>query len=176
LIPGEIQARNAALSIAAIKLAFPELKTEAMVQGLGNFKLPGRFERILEDPVFMVDGAHTPRSMGACVETCNALFGKQGVLLVGYVAWKDTLTMAKIVIPNLTQMFTTTPGSLKVSFPEQVYEAFRVEVMALGRESVVNFLPNTAQAIAVALEQARSKKLPLLGQGSFIWLPRSEIG
>ncbi|MDR1985343.1 MAG: tetrahydrofolate synthase [Treponema sp.] len=166
-IPGEIQARNAALGIAAAKIAFPGLQVQSILRGLQGFTLPARFERILDDPIFIVDGAHTPQSVEACVETFSALYGKKGILIFGCAAGKDAVTMAKILVPHFTQILITTPGTFKVSFPHVVYDTFSTEAASLGTGSRVFYIPETARAIEKALEQAREHELPLLGTGSF---------
>lgn len=166
-IPGEIQARNAALSLAAAKLAFPRLKAASILQGLQDFSLPARFERIMDAPIFIVDGAHTPQSVEACVDTFSTLYGKQGLLIFGCAAGKDAVSMAKILIPHFAQILITTPGTFKVSFPQLVYDTFNAEARFLGKGCLVLYIPNTGQAIEKALEQGRERHLPLLGTGSF---------
>ncbi|MDR2796799.1 MAG: tetrahydrofolate synthase [Treponema sp.] len=166
-IPGKIQAQNAALGIAAAKIAFPQLKAQSILRGLQDFTLPARFERILDDPIFIVDGAHTPHSVESCVETFSALYGKGGILIFGCAAGKDAVAMAKILIPHFAQIIITTPGTFKVSFPQLVYDTFSTEATSLGKGSAVSYIPETAQAIEKALEQGRKKELPLLGTGSF---------
>ncbi|MHB9293631.1 dihydrofolate synthase / folylpolyglutamate synthase [Hollandina sp. SP2] len=166
-IPGEIQAQNAALGITATKIAFPGLQVQSILRGLQDFTLPARFERIMDDPIFIVDGAHTPQSVEACVETFSTLYGKKGILIFGCAAGKDAAAMAKILIPHFTQIIITTPGTFKVSFPHLVYDTFNTEATSLGKESAVFYIPETAQAIEKALKQGREQELPLLGTGSF---------
>ncbi|MDR3114262.1 MAG: tetrahydrofolate synthase [Treponema sp.] len=166
-IPGAIQARNAALGLVAAKIAFPQLKAPSVLRGLQDFTLPARFERILDDPIFIVDGAHTPQSVEACVETFSALYGKGGILIFGCAAGKDAAAMAQILLPHFTQILITTPGTFKVSFPQGVYDTFSAEAASLGKGAAVFYIPETVRAIEKALEQGREKKLPLLGTGSF---------
>jgi dihydrofolate synthase/folylpolyglutamate synthase len=166
-IPGAIQARNAALGIAAAKIAFPMLKEGSLHRGLQNFTLPARFERIMDVPVFIVDGAHTPQSIEACVETFSTLYGKGGILIFGCAAGKDAASMAKILIPHFRQIIITTPGTFKISFPQLVYDTFSKEAAALEEGSMVFYIPETVRAIEKALEQGRDKGIPLLGTGSF---------
>ncbi|MDR1302545.1 MAG: tetrahydrofolate synthase [Treponema sp.] len=166
-IPGEIQAQNAALGIAAAKIAFPLLKEASLHRGLQHFTLPARFERIMDAPVFIVDGAHTPQSIEACVKTFSTLYGKGGILIFGCAAGKDAASMAKILIPHFRQIIITTPGTFKISFPQLVYDTFSKEASALEEGSTVFYIPETVRAIEKALEQGRDKGIPLLGTGSF---------
>ena len=166
-IPGEIQAQNAALGIAAAKIAFPLLQVPSIFQGLQHFTLPARFERIMDDPIFIVDGAHTPQSVEACVETFSALYGNGGILIFGCAAGKDAVAMAKILIPYFARIIITTPGTFKMSFPQLVYDTFSTEATSFGKGSMVFYIPETARAIEKALEQGREQAIPLLGTGSF---------
>jgi dihydrofolate synthase/folylpolyglutamate synthase len=126
-IPGEIQAWNAALAIAAVKTAFPLTGAEAVTRGLASLSLPARFERLSLDPLLIIDGAHTERSMEACVKTFTELYGEGGVLIFGCAASKDAAALARLLIPHFSRIIITTPGTYKVSYPEEVFEAFRKE-------------------------------------------------
>ncbi|MDR2397527.1 MAG: tetrahydrofolate synthase [Spirochaetaceae bacterium] len=166
-IPGDIQAQNAALSIAAAKIAFPALKASSVAQGLGGFTLPARFERILDDPVFIVDGAHTPHSIESCINTFSALYGHEGILIFGCAATKDARTMAKLLIPHVSRIIITTPGTFKASFPQGVYDTFAAEAASQGKQALVSYIPETPEAIERVLALGREARRPLLGTGSF---------
>jgi dihydrofolate synthase/folylpolyglutamate synthase len=164
---GEIQANNAGLAAVAAKIAFPALTEQAAQEGLRGFTLPARFERILDAPVLIVDGAHTPRSMSACVETFTRLYGTGGVLLFGCALGKDVQAMAEILIPVFSRIIITTPGTYKISVPQGVYDMFVQAVSASGTSAEVLCIPETSAAIAQALALGREQGLPLLGTGSF---------
>jgi dihydrofolate synthase/folylpolyglutamate synthase len=166
-IPGVIQAKNAGLAIAAAKTAFPSLKEGSIQKGLQDFILPARFERLLDTPLVIVDGAHTSQSVEACVETFTTLYGKGGVLIFGCAAGKDAVSMAKILIPNFSHIIITTPGTFKISFPETVYETFTKEAAESGITPQMLFVPETALAIEKALTFGKEQGIPLLGTGSF---------
>ncbi|MDR1106916.1 MAG: tetrahydrofolate synthase, partial [Treponema sp.] len=96
-IPGEVQAYNAALALLAVKTAFPALDTAAAAKALAGFTLPGRFEKVSENPVVIIDGAHTAGSAGQCAKTFAGLYGR-GVLLFGCAEGKDAAGMAGILV------------------------------------------------------------------------------
>jgi dihydrofolate synthase/folylpolyglutamate synthase len=162
-IPGKVQAQNAALAIVAVKTAFPQIKKEAVYNGLNSFHIPARFEKISDKPVFIIDGAHTPESLGLCIETFCSLYGEGGVLLFGCAADKDAAKMAKITHSYFSKIIITTPGTFKISNPVQVYEAF---TSYTGQEKTV-LIKNTQEAVKQAVEFALEKNLPVLGAGSF---------
>jgi dihydrofolate synthase/folylpolyglutamate synthase len=163
-IPGEIQAKNAALSVIAAKTAFPALGAGSVREGLRNFRLPARFERIMKNPPVIIDGAHTPHSIEFCTATFTALYGEGGILVFGCAAEKDALTMARLLIPHFSRIIVTTPGTFKKSFPETVYEIFKSLPDAGGE---ILLIDEPVRALERALKLGRETGLPILGTGSF---------
>jgi dihydrofolate synthase/folylpolyglutamate synthase len=162
-VPGKVQAENAALAIAAVKTALPEISENDIRRGLGNLNIPARFEKIAKEPPFIIDGAHTPESLALCIETFCSLYGEGGILIFGCAADKDAAAMAKIASPHFAKIIITTPGAFKISNPETVYKAF---VQQAGQEKAL-FVKDTQQAVEQAVKHAHEKKLPVLGTGSF---------
>ena len=166
-IPGEIQAKNAAIAIIAAKIAFPSLSEKAIEEGLRNFTLPARFERLSDNPLVIADGAHTTQSIKACAETFTKLYGQDGVLIFGCAAGKDISAIAKILLPQFSRIIITTPGTFKLSFPQAVYEGFTEEALTSQNKVEISYIPETSTAIETALNLSKEKKLPLLCTGSF---------
>jgi len=160
-IPGKVQAENAALAVTAVKTAFPETSKDAVIQGLKSFYIPGRFEKIIEIPPFIIDGAHTPESLALCIETFCLLYGEGGVLIFGCAADKDAAAMAKTAYAHFSRIFITTPGTFKISNPALVYEAFAAQ----SNKTVL--IEDTQKAVKEAVDFARIKNIPVLGTGSF---------
>ena len=161
-IPGKVQAENSTLAIAAVKTAFPQITEDAIRGGLKNLTIPGRFEKISETPPFIIDGAHTQKSLELCIETFCSLYKEGGILLFGCAADKDETAMAKIAHSHFEKIIITTPGTFKASNPVQIYEAFTM----LSRKKT-SLLTDTKNAVSEAVEFAREKNLPILGTGSF---------
>ena len=165
-IPGKVQAENAALAITALKIAFPNINEDAIHKGLKNLKIPARFEKIANEPTFIIDGAHTPESLTLCIETFCSLYGEGGVLIFGCAADKDAAAMALTTCKTNGQVGTrfqkiiiTTPGTFKISDPAQVYEAFA----AIAGKEKTALVADTNEAV----RQARELRLPILATGSF---------
>ena len=166
-IPGEVQAYNAGLAVLALKTAFPNITEKGIREGLAHFTLPARFERISASPPVVVDGAHTPSSVGMCVDTFAGLYGDGGLLVFGCAADKDVLSMAKLCVPRFSRIIITTPGTFKKSNPGEIYAAFDAEAKKLNAGPEVLFIPDTAQAVNEAVRLALENGLPVLGTGSF---------
>jgi dihydrofolate synthase / folylpolyglutamate synthase len=167
-IPGKMQAENASLAIAALKIAFPKISEDAIRSGLKKLKIPARFEKLspsqaTSTPPFIIDGAHTPESLALCIETFFHLYGKSGVLLFGCAADKNSASMAEIACPHFAKIFITTPGTFKASEPDKVYQSFA----EIAGEKKIALVKDTQEAVNQAISFAREKNLPVLGTGSF---------
>lgn len=163
-VPGAVQAQNAALAIIAAKTAFPKIQEEAVRQGLENFTLLARFEKIREKPELVIDGAHTPKSMEQCALTFRTLYGEGGVLIFGCAAGKNAAAMADTLVSHFSCIIITTPGAFKKSSPQDVYKTFKEKARA---DTELLLIPETEQAIERALKLGQERGLPILGAGSF---------
>ena len=166
-IPGEVQAKNSSLAILAAKTAFPDIRIENIKKAIAGFILPARFERISDTPPFIIDGAHTRQSMELCVNTYTLLYDKGSILVFGCAAGKDVLSMAKCCIPNFSNIIITTPGTFKISHPEEILKIFSDEALNQNNKPNIHFIPETEKAIDMAINLAIKNNLPILGAGSF---------
>jgi dihydrofolate synthase/folylpolyglutamate synthase len=169
-IPGAVQAGNAGLAVMAVRKAFPGIGEDAIRAGLREFRLPARFERIADDPPVIIDGAHTPNSVGFCVDTFTALYGEGGILLFGCAAGKNAEAMAGLLVPHFSRIVITAPGAFRGSDPERVYRVFEAEGRRLGNGdegAAMALIGETGEAIRYVLDAGRERGLPVLGIGSF---------
>jgi dihydrofolate synthase/folylpolyglutamate synthase len=143
------------------------LSEGAIRAGLQNFTLPARFERLMDTPPLIIDGAHTPHSIAYCAETFALLYGNEGLLIFGCIAGKDIRSMARTLIPRFSRVIITTPGSFKKSNPDEVHAIFQEESAASTNKPTVLYIPETSAAIEQALALMKEKNLPVLGAGSF---------
>jgi dihydrofolate synthase/folylpolyglutamate synthase len=180
-LPGKVQAENAAIAVAALETAFPQIFAansgeDVIRRGLKNLNIPARFEKIAEIKTagrgicqpFIIDGAHTPESLALCVETFCSLYGEGGVLIFGCAADKDASAMAKEAYSRFEKIIITTPGTFKISNPSLVYKVFACCAVNDGsdREKTV-LVENTFEAVRLAMDFAALNGLPVLGTGSF---------
>jgi len=159
---GAIQASNAALAALCVRLTFPEINDEQIEHGLSLAGIPARFERVLEDPLLVLDGAHTANSVAFATETFDSAYGRGGVLLFACAAGKDAVSMARILLPHFSAVFLTAPGAYRKTDPEAVRAAFLRPDAPPPR-----WFDDTAEALNSALHHARAHKLPVLAIGSF---------
>ena len=163
--PGEVQAKNAALSILAVKTAYPDIKEYSIREGLAGFTLGARFECISETPLLVIDGAHTGRSVDLVIKTFTSLYGQGGILIFGCAEGKDVQQMAKHCVSFFSQIIITKPGTFKISHPKEIYDAFVREAEKVSSPPKIILLPETDEAVDRAVKIANG--LPILGTGSF---------
>jgi dihydrofolate synthase/folylpolyglutamate synthase len=185
-VPGKVYERNAALAVTAVHLAFPGIAGASIAEGLRAVSLPARFEKVRDNPPFIVDGAHTPLSIAQCAETFCERYGAGRILLFACAADKDSSAMAEILLPCFNYCLITSIGTFRASDPDAVYRAFTAAAeqrtadehdntaeqrAADGHDSAVSVdircIPDTAAALAETLCLSREQGLPVLACGSF---------
>jgi len=156
---GEVQGENAALAHLAVQTCLPSV-LPALAEGFAAARLPARMEVIRRDPPVVIDGAHTPRSVGKVLDTFTELFGTEGVLLFAAAAGKKISEMAEILAPAFKDVVVTTPGSFRESNAAEVYRLFK------DQNDSTTLVVDTARALAHARNLAGADR-PLLITGSF---------
>ncbi|WP_179395247.1 bifunctional folylpolyglutamate synthase/dihydrofolate synthase [Lacticaseibacillus absianus] len=99
---GQIQQHNAALAIQASKLAAAALHwplaSKEIRRGLAASQWPARMEKLSDDPLIVIDGAHNPQGIAALRDTLQQVFGHQSLtLIVGILADKDVAQMITLL-------------------------------------------------------------------------------
>jgi dihydrofolate synthase/folylpolyglutamate synthase len=166
-IPGAVQAKNAALAVAALKIAMPEISDDVIKTALRGFSLPARFEKIADDPPVVIDGAHTALSIELAVQEWTSLYGDGGILLFGCAEDKNVTAMARALLPHFSGVIITNPGSYKVSHPENVFDVFTTEAANANPACKITLITDTKNAVDAARTESRAKTLPFFCTGSF---------
>ncbi len=123
---GPVQADNAALALLAAPLLSLRPGEDAQKRGLGRARLPGRSQILSRNPLVMLDGAHTPRSVRAILEAFEGIAAgaSERVLIFGCALDKDSRAMAEILAPSFDRIIIARPGSFKKSDPPLVASHF----------------------------------------------------
>lgn len=105
---GRHQVENACLVLEAclvLKEKGYQIKEQAILAGLADAYWPGRLEKMLEQPLFYIDGAHNVASVARLVETLEKDFTAEKFhFVIGMMADKDYETMIQQV-KHLAQSF-----------------------------------------------------------------------
>lgn len=164
---GDFQAENAALASIAVKLAFPQITEETIEKGLSKAKLPARFEivdtqKTIKDlPYLILDGAHTPRSVGFTLNTLKEAGLDVKTLLFACAEDKKSDEIAELFKDFNAKIFLTVPGNVKKSDLSKVEKSFA--------QSGIKYIADTdyLSQIKNAIEESKKTKAPLLVTGSF---------
>ena len=113
---GDHQINNSMLALSAIEV-LKELKNlnlneKDIRKGLLNTRWPGRIEKIMDKPTFIIDGAHNEDGARSLAKAIAKNFnGKKATLLIGMLEDKDIDGVLEILMPYFNKVITTTPDN-----------------------------------------------------------------
>lgn len=124
---GVYQSINAATAVTTIRVLmeeFEKVNENAIEYGLKNAKWQGRFERILDTPVFIIDGAHNPDGAEALAESIKFYFtNKRIIYIMGILRDKEYEKIVQKTVPLADEVITiTTPTNRGFSGEELLNE------------------------------------------------------
>ena len=156
---GSFQVENVGLAVTALselrKTGF-DVPDEAVVAGIAATRWPARLEKIREDPLVFVDGAHNGPAAEALAFAYAELFaGHKCILVAGILADKDLRSIAASLGPLASKVIACRPKSHRAYSPEEVASAFRPHAPS-------EVVPSVAAAIDAALRTARKDDLVLI--------------
>ena len=113
---GEHQINNSILALTVIKYLECnkglKIDDESIRKGLINTKWPGRIEKINENPLFIIDGAHNEDGALSLAKAIDKNFKDRNLtLLIGMLEDKDIDSVLDILIPKFNKVITTTPDN-----------------------------------------------------------------
>jgi dihydrofolate synthase / folylpolyglutamate synthase len=127
---GDHQRLNAALAVAAVETLASSVpvRPEAIGEGLGSVRWPGRFQVERPDPhhTIVLDGAHNP----AGAETLRAglqkyFHGQKPTLILGVMKDKDWTSMCRLLAPLADRIYLTPVHSERSAAPEDLLPVCR---------------------------------------------------
>lgn len=114
---GDYQVDNAAVALAAYLTYHQQTQVPVQVRdvkrALAHVQWPGRFERLNDDPLIMIDGAHNEPAVTELATTLRARFGQQRVFVIfAVLADKQHAQMIQTLgqLPNVHLLLTQFAG------------------------------------------------------------------
>jgi dihydrofolate synthase / folylpolyglutamate synthase len=104
---GPFQRRNFALACAAAEAFLGELNQERVAAVATEIEIPGRLERVADDPPVFLDAAHNPDGATALAEALPGIAAGPVVAVLAILADKDAPAMVEGVAPALTYAVCT---------------------------------------------------------------------
>ena len=106
--PGAFQRRNFALATAAAEAFLGELDRERVATVAATLTIPGRLERIADEPATFLDAAHNPDGAVALAEALPEVTGGRPVIAcLAILADKDAEGMIRALAPALDRAVCT---------------------------------------------------------------------
>ncbi|MBN1428802.1 MAG: bifunctional folylpolyglutamate synthase/dihydrofolate synthase [Anaerolineae bacterium] len=166
-LPGAFQIENAAVALAAlheVDQAGLMVAAEGIRAGLMGAQWPGRFEKMSDAPLIIIDCAHNPYSITKLIETLSELAGERLLTFVfGCMADKDIEGMLSNIIPVahrviLTQAAPDRAASAQdlFSIAERIARSLPKSENGTSRRRPIDllFFSTMAESVAYAMEQA----------------------
>ncbi len=122
---GRHQVENCAAAIGSLEVlsgkSIIKVDSELITNALAKIKCPARIEVISEDPLIIVDTAHTVASMKILRESINENFSfKRLILVIGLSSDKDIEGVLKEIASIADDLILTRTGNPREAEPEQM--------------------------------------------------------
>lgn len=160
-----IQAKNAALAATVCKYLIQDIPEEKIEKGLAKAWLPARFELLSKEPLVIIDGAHTEKSIEYSVDTYKKLTSKKAIVLFACADDKNTQAIAPLFKDIAKTIAITIPGIFKKSNIEKTTKDFQdyYKTSSIAVESSSEY----EKVIQMCFDKAKKEECPLLITGSF---------
>jgi dihydrofolate synthase / folylpolyglutamate synthase len=107
-VPGGFQRRNFALAATAAEAFLGELERERVARVAAGIEIPGRLERMSDEPPSYLDAAHNPDGAKALAEALPEVVGGRAVIAcLAILADKDARAMIEALAPTLQRAICT---------------------------------------------------------------------
>ena len=156
---GSFQRENVGLAGAALtelRKTGIQVPDSAILAGLAATRWPARFQKVREEPLVLVDGAHNGPAAAALASAYDELFPRRKCILVtGILADKDLASMSASLGRLAKRVIACHPKSHRAYHAEEVASAFRAQ-------APVEVVPVVADAVDHALAGAAKDDLVLI--------------
>lgn len=166
MLLGRYQTQNIAVVIKAVQVLRTlgyNITNGDVAKGLESTRWPGRFEVIMHEPIFIVDGAHNPQGAKATAESIRSVFEDEKLIMIfGVLADKDYTDMIESILPMAREILTVTPDSPRALPAERTAQVISE---LSGGEMKVSAYETIGQAIEAAFAKAGTT-VPICAVGS----------
>ena len=166
MLLGRYQTENIAVVIKAVQVLRTigfMITNGNVAKGLESTRWPGRFEVILHEPIFIVDGAHNPQGANATAQSIRSVFQDEKLIMIfGVLADKDYTDMIGSILPMSREILTVTPDSPRALPAERTAEVIK---KLSGDTMKVTAYGSIGEAIEAAFVKAGTT-IPICAVGS----------
>lgn len=172
-LSGKYQIINAAAALEVVEILRGlgyDIKKEAVYRGMASVVWPGRFEKLLDRPVFIIDGAHNPEAAMRLKDSINLYFTNKRILyIMGILADKDYRKITAITAPLAERIFTVTPGSPRALSAGDLKACIDEQAERIGFQGVAEAKDSIEEAVRDSLLWAGEEDV-IIAFGSLSYL------
>ncbi len=152
-LEGCFQRENAACvleAVHALRDRDVEIPDEAVIRGLATTCWPGRFEKLRENPLFYMDGAHNGQAARRLAETLEEDFTNcKIVAIMGVFRDKEYEKVLATLLPHIEILFTVTPPGER-GLPAEELAVAAEKWAATGKSAATETLIDVREGFAMA--------------------------
>ncbi|NTW71498.1 MAG: bifunctional folylpolyglutamate synthase/dihydrofolate synthase [Eubacteriaceae bacterium] len=153
---GDHQIMNALNVLAVLEVLLKtgyKISEESITSGMETVSFPGRFEKISEKPLIIIDGAHNQNGVTALTKTLDRYIDRKVNFVLGVLEDKDFSPMVKLLIPYAKKIYTVTPNNPRALKSENLAEFIRT---SCNYENVTSF-ETIGESVTTALASAEDE-------------------
>ncbi|MHC5080113.1 MAG: glutamate ligase domain-containing protein, partial [Planctomycetota bacterium] len=140
-LAGHHQGGNAAVAVGVLDLLGREknlaIPAEVLRRGWRNLRVPGRLERVRDEPLLLIDVAHNEVAIRASLEAIETFYPHRRLFVgAGFSKDKDLPAVFEPLAPRVSRLFLTSAGGPRAADPHALASIARaagctsVEVIA----------------------------------------------
>lgn len=152
-LTGVYQMKNLAVALEVTEVLRQQdfdISIKAVQEGVASAVWHGRFEKICDEPLIIIDGAHNPGAVTELKATLERLYrGKKWIFVMGVLADKDFATEAELLKNMAEAVITVTPGNKRALEAGSLADA----VKKAGVASDVRVADSADMAVELAMKK-----------------------
>ncbi len=171
-LSGRYQLYNASLAVRVCEMLCKRgvnISDKSIRNGLLKTAIEGRLERVSEDPVIFLDGAHNPEAATNLAGSIKELFpGKKIIIIIGVMSDKDIEGILKPLMQIAESVVLTRPKGERAASTEKLYD-IALKIQRSGENYSLTEIIKTdsvADALTYAKKEGLEKSI-ILVTGSF---------
>ncbi|MFV9511071.1 bifunctional folylpolyglutamate synthase/dihydrofolate synthase [Tepidibacillus sp. LV47] len=159
---GSHQIKNAAIALMTLEIlrqyyAF-YIEEDSVYTGMKHTFWPGRLEKVLENPLVILDGAHNPEGAESLAEAIHLFNYKRLILVTGILKDKAIQQFYQPLLPLADELIITEP---KFPRAKEALEVAKI-VHSIGGASHVLVQENWKDAVDMAIQEANKDDLVII--------------
>jgi len=170
---GDHQVTNSLTALTALEILAEKgyaVSKDAIRKSMSSIVFPGRFERITESPLTIIDGAHNLNGFEALTKTLTRYLNKKINVVIGILGDKDYGPMLKEIAPFTKKFFTVTPVNPRALPAHELAEYIKVNLNMSAEE-----LESIDSAAALALNSDSQEAYLFVGSLYMIGEARTSL-